>query len=100
MDICPKCGLSKELCACEALDREREIINVSVNAKRYGKFVTEVRGISDQEQAKKALKELKNSLACGGTLKDGVIELQGNHSAKIKHILVRLGFNSEQIEVR
>jgi len=39
-------------------------------------------------------------LACGGTLKEGVIELQGNHSHKIKQILVKLGFNGEQIEVR
>jgi len=48
---------------------------------------------------KKILKELKTRLACGGTIKDGIIELQGNHKEKAKSILVRLGFSEEQIEV-
>lgn len=100
MEVCSKCGLSKELCACEALTREGEAITVSKIAKRYGKLVTVVSGISEQELAKKVLRELKSSLACGGTLKDGIIELQGNHSAKIKPLLIKLGFSEEQIEVR
>jgi translation initiation factor 1 len=58
-----------------------------------------VEGISKDVGVKNVLKELKTRLACGGTLKDGVIELQGNHMDKVKSILVKLGFKEEQIEV-
>jgi translation initiation factor 1 len=47
---------------------------------------------------RKIAKALKNELACGGTYKDDVIELQGDHTKKIKPILVRLGFNEESID--
>ena len=45
------------------------------------------------------LKKLKRSLACGGTYKDGKIELQGDHSRKIKEVLQKLGFPKDQIEI-
>jgi len=97
--ICNKCGLPKELCACEVIAKEREAIKVYIEAKRYGKSVTIVEGISKDMDSKSILKELKTRLACGGTLKDSIIELQGNHKDKVKSILMKLGFNSEQIEV-
>ncbi|MBI2005205.1 MAG: stress response translation initiation inhibitor YciH, partial [Candidatus Aenigmarchaeota archaeon] len=37
--------------------------------------------------------------ACGGTVKEGHIELQGNHKNKAKEILVKLGYSEEQIEI-
>ena len=46
------------------------------------------------------LKELKTRLACGGTMKDNLIELQGDHKKKIKDILVKLGFQEDKIEVK
>ena len=46
---------------------------------------------------KQIAKTLKNELACGGTHKDGIIELQGDHRKKIKEILVKLGFEEDSI---
>jgi translation initiation factor 1 len=43
-------------------------------------------------------KKLKNKLACGGTLKDGRIELQGKHKARLKEVLVEMGFSPEMIK--
>ena len=97
--ICNKCGLPKELCACEVIAKEKETIKVYTEAKRYGKSVTIVEGISKDMDSKSILKELKTRLACGGTLKDSIIELQGNHKNKVKSILMKLGFSNEQIEV-
>lgn len=97
--VCPKCGLQKELCVCETLAKEKEKVRVSGIKRRYGKFITVVEGLSKDVDPKKILKELKTKLACGGTIKEGVIELQGNHKDKIKPILVKLGFQEEQIEV-
>ena len=98
-DICPKCGLNKELCVCETLAKEKEKIRVSGIKRRYGKYITTVGGLSKDVDPKKILKELKTRLACGGTLKDGIIELQGNHKDKITAILKKLGFQEDQIDV-
>ncbi|RLJ08134.1 MAG: stress response translation initiation inhibitor YciH [Candidatus Aenigmatarchaeota archaeon] len=98
-EICPKCGLPKELCTCEVLAKEREKIKVFTVQRRYGKIATVVQGISEDVDVKAILKELKTRLACGGTLRDHTIELQGNHKERIKAILVKLGFPEEQIEI-
>jgi len=98
-EICPKCGLSKELCVCETIAKEKEKIRVSETKRRYGKSITIVTGISRDVNIKNVLKELKTKLACGGTLKGDTIELQGNHKGKVKGVLVKLGFPEDQIEV-
>jgi len=98
-EICPKCGLPKELCTCEVLAREQQIIKVFNVTRRYGKVTTIIQGISKDADIKKILKELKHKLACGGTIKNDVIELQGNHKHKVKEILKKMGFSEEQIEV-
>jgi len=42
-------------------------------------------------------KDLKQELACGGTVKNNVIELQGDHRKRIKPILIKLGFSEDSI---
>jgi len=98
-EVCPNCGLPKELCVCETIAKESEKIRVLEVKKRYGKISTLVEGISKDVDTRSILKELKTRLACGGTIKDGVIELQGKHRDKVKAILVRLGFKEDQIDV-
>jgi translation initiation factor 1 len=95
---CPVCGLPKSLCVCGAIDRESQKIKVYSEARRFGKITTVVEGITDR--GKEVSKDLKSKLACGGTYKDGRIELQGNHKGKIKSILGKLGYSESQIEVR
>ncbi len=97
-EVCPNCGLPKELCVCEAIAKESEKIRILEVKKRYGKISTIVQGMSKDVDTKSILKELKTRLACGGTIKDGVIELQGKHREKVKAILVKLGFKEDQIE--
>ena len=97
MEICPKCGLPKEACVCEQIAKSSQKINVTTDKKRYGKIVTVVTGFGDGVDVKKVTKALKNELACGGTCKDGVIELQGDHTKRIKGVLVKLGFDEESI---
>lgn len=97
--ICPKCGLPQELCICETIAKEEEKIKVSLIKKRYGKTVTILEGISKDVDVKKVLKQLKTKLACGGTYKNDTVELQGDHKARIKDLLVKLGFAGDKIEV-
>ena len=97
MEICPKCGLPKPACVCEQIVKSSQKIQISTDKKRYGKIVTVVSGLDDEDEAKKTAKALKNELACGGTYKNGIIELQGNHSRKMKELLIKLGFDANSI---
>ncbi len=98
MDICPKCGLPKQACVCENIAKSEQRIQVKTVKKKFGKIVTEVSGLSRDIDIKSVAKSLKSELACGGTSKNNVIELQGDHMKKVKPILVRLGFQQESIE--
>lgn len=46
------------------------------------------------------IKKLKSRLACGGTAKEGRIELQGDHKNRVKEILIESGFTPEMIDIR
>ena len=98
MEICPKCGLPKQACVCEQIVKSSQRIKVTTEKKRYGKIVTVVSGLEDGIDVKKIAKTLKNELACGGTYHKDTIELQGDHSKKIKNLLVELGFEESAIE--
>jgi len=101
MNICPKCGLPKELCVCETIAKETQRIKVYLESKKFGKNYTVITGIDDKEiDLKKLMKTLKSELACGGTDKEGRIELQGDHRHKVKEVLVKFGFAENMIEVK
>ncbi|MEM0230958.1 MAG: stress response translation initiation inhibitor YciH [Candidatus Woesearchaeota archaeon] len=101
MNICPKCGLPKELCVCETIAKETQRIKVYLENKKFGKNYTVITGIDQKEiDIKKLMKTLKSELACGGTDKEGRIELQGDHRHKVKEVLVKFGFAESQIEVK
>ena len=92
-EICPTCGLVKELCVCETIAKESQKILVYLERKKFNKNYTIVEGIDEKEIALKDLaRELKSELACGGTIKDGRIELQGEHKHKVRAILIKHGF--------
>ncbi len=61
--------------------------------------MTIIEGISKDMNPKEILRKLKKKLACGGTYKNGRLELQGDHREKIKKLLQEFGFTEEQIEV-
>jgi len=97
MEIDPKTGLPVQAGTWEELAKSAQRIKVSTDKKRYGKIVTIVSGFDKGVDIKKIAKTLKNELACGGTFKDNQVELQGDHTKKIKPILVSLGFDEESI---
>lgn len=57
-----------------------------------------ISGFDDGVDIKDIAKKLKSELACGGTVKNRVIELQGNHKEKAIKVLVELGFDESQIK--
>lgn len=100
-DICSTCGLPRELCVCESIAKESQKIIVLIEKRKFGKVYTVIRGINAKEiDMKDLIKKLKNAFACGGTAKEGVIELQGDHKNKVKQVLMSIGFAPETIEVK
>jgi len=97
MDIDPKIGLPNEASVFEEIAKGEQKINVSTTAKRYGKLVTLVSGFDKTIDVKGVAKALKEKLACGGTVKNGVIELQGNHKKQMVQTLSQLGFTSVSV---
>ncbi len=98
-DICPRCGLPKELCVCDVLDKEIESrIKVYTKKAKFNKVVTVVEGLNPDD-IDNALRNLKKTLACGGTSRDNVIELQGDHKTKVKRVLIDMGYKDTSIDV-
>ena len=98
-EVCAKCGMIKDLCVCEVLDKEDvRKIRVYTTKAKFKKLVTVVEGI-DKSRAAEAATELKRALACGGSSKEGGVVLQGDHKRKIKAILVKMGYPGENIDV-
>jgi translation initiation factor 1 len=97
VDICPKCGLPIQACVCGEIAKTQQKIDVKTERRRFGKVNTMISGFDDGVDIKDIAKKLKMKRACGGTVKNKVIELQGNHKGHIKPILVNLGFDGENI---
>ncbi|MFH0971020.1 MAG: stress response translation initiation inhibitor YciH [Candidatus Micrarchaeota archaeon] len=98
-EICQICGLPKEICACQSIGKQAVAqIRVYTTKSRYQKLVTIVEGLKDKDLAS-ATKELKHKLACGGTHKDGMIVLQGNHKEKTVEYLIKLGYPRDVIKL-
>ena len=94
--ICPVCGLPEELCMCEEIAREQQSVRISTDSRRYGKKVTVIEGIDENDiDIDDLARQLKNRCAAGGTAKDGRIELQGNHKKKVQSVLEEMGFTAE-----
>ncbi|MGM5483886.1 MAG: stress response translation initiation inhibitor YciH [Nanobdellota archaeon] len=101
VDIDPITGLPKELGVWEDIAKENQKVVVKLITKKYGKKHTVIEGIDSKNfNIKELLKKLKSKFACGGTSKDGSIELQGNYLSKARSVLVELGFPNESIEVK
>jgi len=98
MDICPKCGLPLQACVCKEIAKTEQRIKIETEKRRFGKIITLVKGLSNDVNMKEIAKTLKSELACGGTVKNNAIELQGDHRKKVKPILIGLGFQEEAIE--
>ena len=101
MDVDPITGLPKELGVFEEISKEGQQITVSMIKKKFGKKYTVIEGIDSKDiNLKDIAKNLKSKFACGGTYKNGNIELQGDYRSKIKKALVELGFKLENILVK
>ena len=100
--MCPNCRQALADCRCAALVRALPagdgVVRVSRETKgRGGKAVTLVRGLALADEALAALgKRLRAACGAGGTLKDGVLEVQGDHVDRVLALLSAEGFKAKR----
>lgn len=100
--MCPDCRQPLAQCACAARAEQARrqarrgdgVVRVSRETQgRGGKAVTVVRGLDLDDTALVALgKRLKAACGSGGTVKDGVIEVQGDHAERVVGVLTQDGW--------
>lgn len=100
VEIDPITGLPKELGVWENISLENQKITVIIEKRKFGKKYTIIKGFGPEINLNDIGKKLKARFACGGSSKNGQVELQGDHKARVKEALVDLGFAQESIEVR
>ena len=93
--MCPECRRPVASCICKqkAIAKTDGVVRVSRETKgRGGKSVTLVKGVALDTLALAQLgKQLRSACGSGGTVKDGVIEVQGDHCELVMETLKKLG---------
>ncbi len=94
--MCPLCNNPVKNCICRKTGSPKNdgIVRLMRETKgRKGKGVTLITGVPmDNEGLKKLAKSLKQKCGSGGSLKNGVIEIQGGHRDVLEKELGRLGY--------
>lgn len=93
--MCPDCAAPLAQCTCTASSRILGDGNVRVSRDtkgRGGKCVTLVKGVALDAAGLATLgKQLRSACGSGGTVKDGVIEVQGDHCDRVMAVLEQAG---------
>ena len=101
VEIDPITGLPKELSVWENITKQDQEITVLLEKRKFGKTYTMVKGLNQKEiDLKELTKKLKNKFACGGSMKNDIIELQGDNKSKVKSFLVTEGFAKQKKVIR
>jgi translation initiation factor 1 len=94
--LCPNCSKPIAHCICKKMTVAQGdgVVRIRRETKgRGGKTVTVITGVLRDEAALKQMTtKLKQLCGTGGTLKDGIIEIQGDHRDKIQAELIKQGF--------
>ncbi|MCX5870045.1 MAG: translation initiation factor Sui1 [Deltaproteobacteria bacterium] len=95
--LCPDCNEPAVKCSCRKKQMPAQndgIVRLIRETKgRKGKGVTLITGVPlDGEGLKKLATTLKQKCGSGGSIKEGVIEIQGDHRDVLEQELVSLGY--------
>lgn len=98
---CPQCLRAVAQCVCKGKSKPAHgngVVRVSRETKgRGGKGVSLITGLPlGEEQLDKLATQLKKRCGTGGTVKDGVIEIQGDHRDVLVAELIKLGFQAKK----
>lgn len=92
--------MPQDLCVCDDIEKGEQKIQVTLDSRSFGKEMTVVEGLEESDvDLEELASTLKSKLACGGTAKNGQIQLQGDHTRRIEEVLEEEGFDRGQIDV-
>lgn len=100
--MCPECRQVLAHCVCKTVANTRAtgdcVVRVTRETKgRGGKSVTLVKGLALDPLALAVLgKQLRTACGSGGTVKDGVIEVQGDHCERVIEALKKYGHSAKR----
>ena len=100
--ICPDCGKPKTECSCKKNSARTSgdgVVRVALEKKgRGGKTVSVISGLSLKDAALSALAtDCKRRCGTGGTIKNGNIEIQGDHRDTLIAILKEKGISAKRV---
>jgi translation initiation factor 1 len=100
-EICPVCGLPRDICVCGEIGKEQQRIRLRLETRNWRREVTIIEGINNKEtDLGRLAQKLKGFCACGGTAKNNQIILQGDHRERARSYLIRMGYPEGNIEVQ
>ena len=100
--LCPKCHQLKKACTCQpdepSAPSKSTVVRVGRETKgRGGKGVTIISDLPlDEKGLTELAAKLKTRLGTGGTVKDGRIEIQGDHRDRIVAELEKMGYRAKR----
>ncbi len=97
---CDRCGRLEQQCQCTPestpaaqVPAEKQTAQLRLEKRKKGKIVTLVAGLHDQgNHLPDLLTALKSMCGAGGTLREGVIEIQGDHLERVRQRLKERGY--------
>ena len=97
---CPGCRQPVKQCCCskeKSRQRSDGVVRVSRQTKgRKGNGVCLIMGVDlGEAELKKLAKQLKKKCGAGGAVKNGIIEIQGDHREVIVDTLIKLGYRAK-----
>jgi translation initiation factor 1 len=98
--MCPGCSKPVAACVCglnKTVTSGDGIVRIKRETKgRKGKGVTIITGIPlDHDKLQDLARQLKQQCATGGTVKDGIIEIQGDHQERLMGELQKRGYKTK-----
>lgn len=99
--ICPRCERPQAQCRCNTRPKPATVagpVRVGREKKgRRGKTVTAIHGLPlAGDELSDLAAELKRRCGTGGSVKDGVIEIQGDHVDGLIELLVERGYQPKR----
>jgi translation initiation factor 1 len=97
---CDRCGKPEKDCRCpppeaRAAPPSQQTARITVEKRKRGKTVTVVRGLVGDRSLVELLSRLKTACGAGGTLKDGILEIQGEHPQRVGEVLRSHGYQTK-----
>ena len=92
---CDRCGALESDCRCPPprIAPQSQTVRLAIEKRKKGKVVTVLRGLTAEgNDLPDLLSQLKSACGAGGTLKDDVIVLQGDHVKRAGEILKAMGY--------